>query len=168
LKAILPTSAISPGKSNFFIKLFIFYIEKIKFKRDEIFSQNMTDELKKVTAAVIIQDGKVLIAQRMPGDSLEYRWEFPGGKLDPGETVEECIVREIKEELGVDIEIIKRLTTARNKKIELIFFQCKIISGELQKIEVNDFAWIDDMEGYDLLEMDRPVLNEILIQMNNR
>ena len=58
-----------------------------------------------VTAAIIRQDGKYLICQRAHDDSLPLMWEFPGGKLEPGETLEECIIRECQEELGVDIRI---------------------------------------------------------------
>ena len=52
----------------------------------------------KVTAAIFVQNNKILIAQRKAGDKLEYKWEFPGGKINPGETPEECLARELKEE----------------------------------------------------------------------
>lgn len=54
--------------------------------------------MKEVTAAIILKDNKVLIAQRAPGDKLAGKWEFPGGKIEPGETSQECLKREIREE----------------------------------------------------------------------
>ena len=62
--------------------------------------------MKQVTAAIIIKDNKVLIAQRAPDDKLANKWEFPGGKIKPGETPQECLKREIREELDVDIEVL--------------------------------------------------------------
>lgn len=61
--------------------------------------------MKQVTAAVIEKDGRVLIAQRKTGDALAGKWEFPGGKLEPGETPEACLRRELREEFGVETEI---------------------------------------------------------------
>ena len=56
---------------------------------------------KPVAAAVVYLDGRILITRRAPGQSLEGLWEFPGGKVEPGETLQECITRELDEELGV-------------------------------------------------------------------
>ncbi|EAX47152.1 NUDIX hydrolase [Thermosinus carboxydivorans Nor1] len=61
--------------------------------------------MKEVTAAIIINDGKVLIAQRAENQKLAGKWEFPGGKIESGETPEECLIREINEELGINIEV---------------------------------------------------------------
>lgn len=60
--------------------------------------------MKEVTAAIILKDNRVLIAQRAPGENLAGKWEFPGGKVEHGETPKECLKREISEELDVDIE----------------------------------------------------------------
>ncbi|GAB6157839.1 hypothetical protein JCM39194_10390 [Desulfotomaculum varum] len=61
--------------------------------------------MKEVTAAIIINDGKVLIAKRAENQKLAGKWEFPGGKIESGETPEECLIREINEELGINIEV---------------------------------------------------------------
>lgn len=61
--------------------------------------------MRKVTAAILIRDGNVLIAKRKPGKRLASFWEFPGGKIEEGETPEECLKREMKEELGIDINV---------------------------------------------------------------
>ncbi|MHB1654171.1 MAG: (deoxy)nucleoside triphosphate pyrophosphohydrolase [Desulfitobacteriaceae bacterium] len=57
-------------------------------------------------AAIILKDNKILIAQRAPGENLAGKWEFPGGKIEPGETPQECLKREISEEFDVDIEVL--------------------------------------------------------------
>ncbi len=62
-----------------------------------------------VTAAVIEEDGRILIAKRKKGDRSEGRWEFPGGKVEPGESPEESLKRELREELGIDVAVEERL-----------------------------------------------------------
>ena len=62
--------------------------------------------MKKVTAAIILKDKRVLIAQRAPEDNLSDKWELPGGKIESRETPQECLKREIREELDVDIEVL--------------------------------------------------------------
>jgi 8-oxo-dGTP diphosphatase len=61
--------------------------------------------LKKVAAALLVNDNKILIAQRKSTDKLAGKWEFPGGKLEPGETLEECLKREMHEEFGIEVEV---------------------------------------------------------------
>ena len=63
-----------------------------------------------VTAAIICKDGEVLICQRPKGKNCELLWEFPGGKIESGETAEACIVREIQEELGVTLRVLRKFT----------------------------------------------------------
>ena len=88
-----------------------------------------------VTAAIIQQAGKYLICQRAHDDELPLLWEFPGGKLEPGETLEECIIRECQEELGVDIRVCGQFgrTSYPHKQWELVFtfFQAEIVVGTL-------------------------------------
>src|ERR1044072_8842396 len=87
-----------------------------------------------VAAALIFHDGKLLITQRRPDDHLPNLWEFPGGKVERGDTFEACLVREIREELGIEISVgklIDDLTYAYPEKtVRLRFFDCRLISGE--------------------------------------
>ena len=61
--------------------------------------------MKRVTAAILIKDGNILIAKRKSSDKLADKWEFPGGKIEKNETPEQCLIREIKEEFGIDVKV---------------------------------------------------------------
>ena len=81
-----------------------------------------------VCAAVIVEGDEVLLATRPHGRSMAGLWEFPGGKIDPGESFAECLVREIHEEIGIDIIVLDRLYTVYHsypdKNVALYFFRC--------------------------------------------
>ena len=123
-----------------------------------------------VTAAYIIKDEKLnyfLIAQRLPKGSQASLWELPGGKIEPYENPEECLKREIKEELNIEIEIIEHLITLTHNypdlSLELLVFAPRIISGTPQAIECQSWKWItlDEIELYNFAEADKRVLNII-------
>jgi mutator protein MutT len=99
-----------------------------------------------VAAALVFHKGKLLITQRRPDDHLPNLWEFPGGKVEAGETFEECLVREIREELGIEIsvgEMVEDLTHAYPEKtVRLLFFRCGLVAGEAKAIHVQDLRWI--------------------------
>jgi A/G-specific adenine glycosylase len=99
-----------------------------------------------VTAAVIRQDGKVLIAQRPLKGMLGGLWEFPGGKQETGETLADCLRREIKEELGLEIEVNQPVTTVKHSythfKITLHAFECRLLKGKPQTLGVADWRWV--------------------------
>ncbi len=101
----------------------------------------------KVTCAIIVKQGKILAVQNGYGSDHPYQWEFPGGKKDNDETNEECIMREIEEELDIEIDVVKRLQSVKwdygFKKIELIPFLCTIKSGEIKLKEHNQLRWVD-------------------------
>lgn len=121
-----------------------------------------------VTAAAMVRDGKVLIAQREAGSHMEFRWEFPGGKLEPDETTEECIVREIKEELDIDIEVLDIYKVVqfsyKEKEILLLCYLCRIIRGEGRNLECNDFRWVtrEQLSQYEFVPADLPIVEKLL------
>jgi 8-oxo-dGTP diphosphatase len=121
-----------------------------------------------VTAAAMVRDGKVLIAQRESGSHMEFHWEFPGGKLEPDETPEECIVREIKEELDMEIEVIDIYKVVKfkyeEKDILLLCYLCKILNGEGKALECNDFKWVerDKLADFDFVPADLPIVEKII------
>jgi len=99
-----------------------------------------------VSAALIFRDGKLLITQRHAKSHLGGLWEFPGGKREGVETFEQCLVREIREELGVEIaigELFEEIShDYAEKSVRLKFFICKIISGEPQPLDCAAVKWI--------------------------
>jgi 8-oxo-dGTP diphosphatase len=103
-----------------------------------------------VSAALIFRDGKLLIAQRHAASHLGGLWEFPGGKLEPGETFEQCLVREIREELGVKIsvgELFEEVShTYPEKSVHLQFFICQLLRGEPQPLDCAALKWISRSE----------------------
>ncbi len=103
-----------------------------------------------VSAALIFRAGKLLITQRHAKSHLGGLWEFPGGKREAGETFEQCLVREIREELGVEISVGELFEEIRHdyleKSVHLKFFICTIISGEPQPLDCAAVKWIESSE----------------------
>jgi len=103
-----------------------------------------------VSAALIFRDGKLLITQRHTESHLGGLWEFPGGKREAGETFEQCLVREIREELGVEIsvgELFEEISHDYSEKsVHLKFFLCKLLSGEPQPLDCAAVKWVEKPE----------------------
>ena len=114
-----------------------------------------------VVAALINKDGKYLIAKRSTGsDDVLGKWEFPGGKVEPGESEEQAIEREIKEEFEMDVKAVKYLTnticTYPSKTIDLKLYECDYVSGEFHFHDHSDYRFVDKSEllDYDLAKAD--------------
>jgi len=120
-----------------------------------------------VTAAIIVGDGKILITQRPYHDAFGGLWEFPGGKQEQGESLEQCLVREIYEELAVTIQIHEHLFSITHRyekvKISLHFYLCTIRDGTPTCKEVQDWKWVDfsEMNRYEFTEADREVIEKL-------
>lgn len=120
-----------------------------------------------VGAAIINDKGEVLCAQRGHGD-LIGKWEFPGGKINPGESETDAIIREIKEELKIDIEVIESIdeNTQDNLKntVNLKVFKCKPISGHLTNTEHQALKWVkpENMESLEWAPADKPIVETYL------
>ena len=103
-----------------------------------------------VSAALIFHNDKLLIAQRHAKAHLGGLWEFPGGKREADETFEECLVREIREELGIEISVGKlfeEITHAyQEKTVYLKFFVCRLLHGEPQPLGCAAFKWVGKSE----------------------
>ncbi|SMD12766.1 (deoxy)nucleoside triphosphate pyrophosphohydrolase [Pedobacter nyackensis] len=122
-----------------------------------------------VTCAIIVaEDGKVLVAQRSESMSHPLKMEFPGGKIESAETAEQCLIREIKEELDVDIQILSELNSNQHAypgfSVNLIPFVCRITGGEIVLKEHAAYAWLDNSELPDLdwVAADVPVVMNYL------
>jgi 8-oxo-dGTP diphosphatase len=117
-----------------------------------------------VSCAVIERGGTVLLAQRSAAMALPLRWEFPGGKRHPGESAAACLEREIGEELGVAIRILRALPPSRSPRAggELVLhpFVCEIAAGTPEPREHRELRWVtpEEAAGYDLAAPDVPVL----------
>ncbi|WP_162342542.1 (deoxy)nucleoside triphosphate pyrophosphohydrolase [Cyclobacterium salsum] len=122
----------------------------------------------KVTCALIERNGETLVVQRSEKMQLPLKWEFPGGKMEVGESEEDCILREIKEELNIDIKLVHRLTPSAfkypTKNIYLIPFLASHIGGELKLAEHKSYKWLrkDRLTRLDWAEADIPIMNEYL------
>src|SRR6266576_6398491 len=103
-----------------------------------------------VAAGLVFRDGKLLITQRHAEAHLGGLWEFPGGKREPHETFEECLIRELREELGIEVtvgELIESLTHAyAEKTVHLKFFHCTWKQHEPQALGCPAFKWVRAME----------------------
>lgn len=122
-----------------------------------------------VTCALIEDDNQVLCAQRSEKMSLPLKWEFPGGKLEKGETLEDCLKREIKEELGLNVKILEKLPSNTHKYtdkkiIELIPFRCSLQTSEIDLKEHSRIEWasISQLENFDWAEADIPIVQHYI------
>jgi len=99
-----------------------------------------------VAAGLAFRAGRLLIAQRRPGDHLGGLWEFPGGKRRAGETFETCLQRELREELGIEVEVIELIEalthTYPEKTVHLRFYRCRWIRGEPRALGCDAWAWV--------------------------
>jgi mutator protein MutT len=117
-----------------------------------------------VSAALIFHHGKLLITRRHAESHLGGLWEFPGGKREPGETFEQCLVREIHEELGVKISVsglFEEITHAYPEKtVHLKFFISQLVSGEPQPLDCAAVKWIDksDLDAHEFPAADAQLL----------
>ena len=103
-------------------------------------------QLIEVAAAILRRGDTILIAQRRPEDHLAHFWEFPGGKREAGESLEQCLVRELREELGVEARVglpVHDVThTYSERTIRLCFFECELVEGEPQPLHCQACRWI--------------------------
>ena len=120
-----------------------------------------------VAAGLLFQSGKLLITQRPPGGHLAGLWEFPGGKCEPGETLPECLQRELHEELGVLVNVRECVETLEHaypeKIVQLSFYQCALVMGEPEGREGQSIAWVgsDELGDYQFPEADAQLLEKL-------
>lgn len=121
-----------------------------------------------VTAGVIERDGTVLLARRGPGGHLAHKWEFPGGKVEPGETTEYCLARELREELGIETRIGEQVAACvydyGRGPLELLAYRAEIVAGEPEPREHAALAWVpvSALLTYDLAAADIPIARRLI------
>lgn len=132
----------------------------------------MTDHFKpktiEVVAGVIIRDGRVLICQRSAAAKFPLKWEFPGGKVEPGENPAEALRRELREELA--IEVVESEEFARHvhdyndmPPVELCFYRVLRYQGEMKNLIFQQVVWAEpqNLEQFDFLEGDLPLIKKL-------
>lgn len=114
------------------------------------------------------QQGQILIDRRRREGAMGGLWEFPGGKIESNETVEECIRREIKEELAIEIEVGKRLTVVSHTypafKVTLFVHECQYLSGKPQPLASDEIRWVNLEE---MIQYNFPEANQAIIATLN-
>jgi 8-oxo-dGTP diphosphatase len=120
----------------------------------------------KFSCAIIEMEGEILCAQRSETMKLPLKWEFPGGKKEKNESYKECLKREIKEELDLEIEIVERLPSftyrfSNKERIKLIPFRCKALSRDINLTEHQEIKWLGkgQLKKLDWAEADIPIVN---------
>ena len=120
-----------------------------------------------VAAGLVYHDGRYLIARRRPQVHLGGLWEFPGGKQEASESLEKCLARELREELGIEIArpVLFRVIRHRypDKVVELHFFRCRLKGGQPKALGCEDFRWITsgELRQYRFPPADQPLIEAL-------
>jgi len=121
----------------------------------------------RVAAAILQQDGKYLITRRHKHSHLGHLWEFPGGKLEKDESPEACIVRECREEIGIEVKPLRLFHEVQHSypevTVHLYFFICEIVSGNPQALDCAGIAWADaqELKNYEFPEADLDLIQTL-------
>jgi 8-oxo-dGTP diphosphatase len=118
-------------------------------------------------AVIWNNEGHILIDRRLPSGLMGGLWEFPGGKIEIGETVEECIQREIEEELGIEIEVGEHLITIDHTythlRVTLTVHHCRHLSGIPQPLECDEIRWVslDELDNFTFPEANNQIISAL-------
>ena len=122
-----------------------------------------------IVTAAVIRDGDAILITRRPKESRHGgMWEFPGGKLDAEESPQECLRREIIEELGLEVAVESIFEIAYHRyewgPVLILAFECRLLGGEIRHIGVSDHRWVspEEMSRYDILPADRPIIAKLV------
>ena len=122
----------------------------------------------RVVGAMIEKEGKYLITQRPPRATLPLLWEFPGGRVEPGETDEEALARELAEEMGISASVGERVIHVEhayeNYDIDFCVYRCLHVSGQIQHVGVNDHRWVrpHELDQYEFPAADEKTIAKLL------
>ena len=120
-----------------------------------------------VAGLIIGDDHRVLISQRRADQALPLQWEFPGGKVEPGEAPADALVRELREELGVTVAVGRIWDVLFHAypafDLVMLVYACRIVDGEPRAVEVAEVAWVPphELARWDILPADRPLVERL-------
>lgn len=124
--------------------------------------------MKQVVAALIVRDGKLFICQRTEHQAMPLKWEFPGGKIEPGERPKQALCRELEEELGILAKIGVKVATvgheySQGPAVELHFYLVEQYGGEIQNRIFKEVRWVTrkEISSYDFLEADIALIKDL-------
>jgi 8-oxo-dGTP diphosphatase len=123
-----------------------------------------------VVAGILIEGGKVLVSQRLPGQAFPLEWEFPGGKVEPGESSALALAREFREELGIEVEAVGdepfgtiRYRSPLGREVQVRFYRARRRGGEPEPLEVADVRWVagKDLEAMPFIPHNREIVRRL-------
>lgn len=121
-----------------------------------------------VAGLMVHADGRVLITQRRADQALPLQWEFPGGKVEPGEAPTAALARELDEEIGVTVEVGRIWDVLFHAypafDLVMLVYACRIVDGEPRAVEVADVQWVPraELPAWDILPADRPLVDRLV------
>ena len=127
----------------------------------------MSEKIIEVAAAVIIQDGRCLITQRLETSPLGGLWEFPGGKRHPNESLEDCLRRELKEELDITVRVGEKIKVIQHAypdyTVRLHFYRCAMIDGTPRTLANQAYRWalISELSQFEFPEANRSLIRDL-------
>jgi 8-oxo-dGTP diphosphatase len=126
------------------------------------------NDRKLVVAALVLRDGEVLLTQRRADQDLPLLWEFPGGKIERGESPEEALARELREELGVEVTVGRIWDVLYHRypayDVYMLVYRCSLTGGEPRPVEVADVRWVAPaaLPEYAILPADAPLVARLM------
>ncbi len=128
----------------------------------------MSQRTIRVVAAVVEDDGRYLVTQRRASAVLPLLWEFPGGRVEPGETDAQALRREIQERLEADVDVVQMISFVSHPyehyTVDLYLYQCVLKSAQLNPRGVKDYRWLTsaEMDAYPFTPADQASMNKLL------
>jgi 8-oxo-dGTP diphosphatase len=122
----------------------------------------------RVVGAMIEEEGRYLITQRPPHATLPLLWEFPGGRVEPGESDQEALARELAEEMGIQVAVGDRVIHVEHAyqsyDIDFCVYRCRHVGGDIQHRRVHDHRWVrpDELDHYDFPPADEKTIGKLL------
>jgi 8-oxo-dGTP diphosphatase len=130
--------------------------------------RNAAPTVKHVVAGVLVKNGDILICQRTRHQTMPLKWEFPGGKIEPGEQPRDALRRELEEELGIDAQVGEEVARIRHRyktgnSVELRFYLVRRYRGEIENRIFREVRWSPraELPTYDFLEADLPLVKDL-------